>query len=103
MTDQPHRQQGDTPRNEPEVFPPGTPIRPRRRDAFDEAQFTQRIYVRKLGPFSLILLVAAIAIVAVVVLALLLGAFLISIPVIMFLVAVAMIAGVLRPHLRRRS
>ena len=103
MSDERPRQRNDPPRNEPEIFPPGTPIRPRRADPFEDVQFAQRIYIRKLGPFSVILLVAAAAIIAVAILALLLGAFLIAIPIVVFMVAAAIIAGLLRPYFRRPS
>ena len=70
MTDQPPRRPRDEARAQPEIFPPGTPIRPRRPDAFDDVRFTQRVTITRLGPFSTILLVAALAIVVVAILAL---------------------------------
>lgn len=70
-------------------------------NGFSGQYFAQRIYIAKIGPFGTILLALAIGIVCVVILILLLGAFLIWIPVIGLIVAAAMISGVWRSHSRR--
>jgi hypothetical protein len=57
---------------------------------------SHRIYTARLGPFGLILLVLALAIAAAVMLVLLLGAVLFWIPILVLLVAAAVISGLLR-------
>ena len=98
MADQPSER--ERPRAEPEIIPPGAPLR-RPRDDFTGAQFTQRIYVTRLGPFGLILLALALGVIAVVLLVLLVGAVLFWIPVIGLLVAAAIFSGALRSRFRR--
>jgi hypothetical protein len=102
MAEKPSNPLGDRPRVEPEIIPPGARLRRSPIDGFTDARFTQRIYISKIGPLGIILLALAIGIVSVGILILLLGAFLIWIPVIGLLVAAAMISGVLRSHFRRR-
>ena len=92
---------GDKPRAEPEIIPPGAPLRQSRMHGFADQHFAQRIYIAKIGPLGIALLALAIGIVSVAILILLLGAFLIWIPVIGLLVAAGMISGVLRAHRRR--
>jgi hypothetical protein len=57
---------------------------------------SHRIYTARLGPFGLILMALAIAIAAAVMLVLLLGAVLFWIPILVLLVAAAVISGLLR-------
>lgn len=96
-TDPPER-----PRVEPEIIPPE---RARRRsdwhrppwsDAFGETRATHRIYVRRVGPFGIALLLLAIAAIVAIVMIAALGLVLIWIP----LVAVVVIAGALVRLLR---
>jgi hypothetical protein len=102
MAQKPLNPRGDKPRAEPEIIPPETPPRSSRMNDFAGAHFAQRIYIAKIGPFGIILLALAIGVVLGATLILLLGAFLIWIPVIGLLVAAAMASGVLRTHFRRR-
>jgi hypothetical protein len=102
MAEKPSNPLGDRPRAEPEIIPPGAPLRSPGMNGFADSGFAQRIYIAKIGPFGIILLALAIGVVSVGILILLLGAFLIWIPVIGLLVAAAMISGVLRSHFRRR-
>jgi len=103
------RDQPERPRTEPEIIPPDragrsewhrSPWRdeaPWRDDRFAQARGTQRIYVGRLGPFGVALLVLAIvAIVSIIVIAAL-GALLIWLPI----VAALVVGGALFRLLRR--
>jgi hypothetical protein len=91
-------------RPEPEIILPGDPDIRSRRPAhrfgegypFVGVRTSHRIYTARLGPFGLILLVLALAIAAAVMLVLLLGAVLFWIPILVLLVAAAVISGLLR-------
>jgi len=94
----------ERPRVEPEIIPPDRTGRqsdwrhpPWRGNAFSETRGTQRIYVTRLGPFGIALLVLAIAAIVAVIVIAVLGAVLIWIPV----VAVVVIAAALSRLLRR--
>jgi hypothetical protein len=89
----------EQPRVEPEIIPPD---RSRRQSpwspyGFTQTRGTQRIYVTRLGPFGIALLMLAIAAVATILMIAVLGAFLIWIPII----AVVLIGGALLRLLRR--
>jgi hypothetical protein len=88
----------ERPRSEPEIIPPGDP-RLRWQGSF---QGTHRVYVARLGPFGLAMAVLALAFLAVVILLLLLGAFLIWIPLAGFILAMAVISSLLRGSRRRQ-
>jgi len=89
-------------RIEPEIIPPDRDRdRPARREgAFPDVVGTQRIYIARLGPFGGILLVLLIAVLAVVLLVTILGALLISIPVVAFIILVVALSTLLRPRRR---
>lgn len=101
MADKPSTPQSEQPRSEPEIFPPGTPVRPSRTDPFAESAFVQRVYVARLGPFGFFLLALAIGLVAVLLLVLLVGALLFWIPVVGLLIAAAIFSGALRSRFQR--
>ena len=95
MADHPNQSdpnQPERPRVEPEIIPPDrdggsanwrrTPYTPWRGSRFDEIHGTQRVYVGRVGPFGMALLLLAIAAVIAVVLIAVLGAVLIWIPVV---------------------
>jgi hypothetical protein len=89
---------GERPRVEPEIIPP---VRDRgrpawRQSAFTNAEGTQRIYVARLGPFGGVLLVLLVVVLAAVLLLAVLGALLISIPVVAFIILVVALSGLLR-------
>jgi hypothetical protein len=91
---------------EPEIIPPEytgrrTAQGPPRIRTFVDTRGTKHVYVARLGPVGIILVVLTTAILSAVVLILLLGAFLIWIPVVAFLVAGAVIAGLLRGYFQR--
>jgi hypothetical protein len=90
--------QPERPRAEPEILPPdrdGGNTNWRRaphtpwRGGFDEFHGTHRVYVGKVGPFGIALLLLAIAAVIAVILIAVLGAVLIWIPVIAAAVVIA--------------
>jgi hypothetical protein len=95
----------EIPRSEPEIIPPGRGRVHSRRVPADwfvgGEQETQRIFVTRLGPFSGIAMIFVACLVAGVVLAIVLGTLLIAIPVIVLLVAAAVISRSWRTRLRR--
>ncbi len=93
----------ERPRAEPEIIPPDRNARradwrnsPQRDGAFAWTRGTQRIYVTRLGPFGVALLMLAIAAIAALVLIAVLGAVLLWIPVVAVLIVAAALARVLR-------
>jgi Flp pilus assembly protein TadB len=87
-------------RIEPEIIPPDRDRPTRRHGAFPDLEGTQRIYVARLGPFGGILLVLLVVILAALLLFTILGALLISIPVVAFIVLVVALSTLLRPRRR---
>ncbi|HTV37802.1 MAG TPA: hypothetical protein VMF12_15325 [Xanthobacteraceae bacterium] len=86
----------ERPRVEPEIIPPDRGGRggdwsrpPWRGGPFGDTRGTQRIFVARLGPFGVALLVLAIAAIVAIILIAALGAVLIWIPVVAVLVVVA--------------
>jgi hypothetical protein len=97
--DQRSTPKAETPRSEPEILLPGEPAGRGRRDPRgwqDGDDGVHRIYVSKVGPFSLALFGLAAAAVAALVLTFVIGAFLIAIPIAGLLLAAAIISGVWR-------
>ena len=104
MTDKRTKPQGE--KLEPEIIPPEhtgrrTARGPPRMRIFVDTRGTGHVYFAKLGPLGIILMVLATAILSAVVLILLLGAFLIWIPVVALLVTGAIVARLLRGHFQR--
>jgi len=93
------RNRPEQPRVEPEIIPPdrGGRYSPWSPYGFTNARGTQRIYVTRMGPVGIALLLLAIAAVATIVMIAILGAVLIWIPI----VAIVVIAGALLRLLRR--
>ena len=95
----------EEPRCEPEIIPPArgrTQAYQAGPDWFaGNGRGTSRIFVARLGPWSLIGIVLLIGLFAGAVLAILLGALLIAIPVVGLLIAGALIANALRARWRR--
>jgi hypothetical protein len=91
--------QPERPRAEPEIIPPDrdgasanwrrAPSTPWRDGGFDQIHGTHRVYVGRVGPFGIALLLLAIAAIVAIILIAVLGAVLIWIPVI----AVAVVVG----------
>ena len=93
------RNQPEQPRVEPEIIPPDRTGRnsPRNSYGFTETRGMHRIYVTRMGPFGIALLLLAIAAVATIVMIAVLSTVLIWIPI----VAIVVIAGALLRLLRR--
>jgi hypothetical protein len=95
----------EQPRSEPEIIPPARG----RTQAYQagpewfaaNGRGTGRIFVARLGPWSIIGIVLLIGLFTGAVLAILLGALLLAIPVVGLLIAGALIANALRARLRR--
>jgi hypothetical protein len=87
----------ERPKQEPEIIPPGRAERGRpRRRVF--ANSTEHIYVGKPPPFGIILVVLITGLLSAAMLILLLGAFLIALPVIVVFITAAIVAGLLRMY-----
>ncbi|NEW88260.1 MULTISPECIES: hypothetical protein [Rhodopseudomonas] len=99
MTDQ--SRPPERPRYEPEIIPPGQTHDPMGTRIFIDQNTTEHVFVGKVGPLGLFLMALAIGAVIAVVLVLLLGAFLLWIPVVGLLIAAGLVAGVLRPLFSR--
>jgi hypothetical protein len=102
MTDYP-KPPFEQPRSEPEIIPPGATSRARFETPFERIDLSQRIYVTKIGPIGIILIALAVGIVFAAVLILVLGAFLVWIPVVGLLVAAGVVSTLFRNYLRRRQ
>src|SRR3954468_1575065 len=102
MADDLSKPRAEQPRVEPEIIPPGEPLRSPRMSEFGDAPFGQRIYVARFGSFGIIMVVLAIVAVTTVILILLLGALLIWIPVVGLIVAAAFLSRFLRSGSRPR-
>jgi hypothetical protein len=86
---------GEKPRVEPEIIPPG--VADARRDGSRwSTDATHRIYVAKIGPLGFFLIALAVAALAVLMLVLIVGAFLLWIPIAGLLLAAAVLSGLLR-------
>jgi hypothetical protein len=103
MSDQRPTPQGEQPRSEPEIILPGDRDRWRegRSWLFGGQQGTHRIYVTRLGPFTTFLLIAAVGLAAALFLVVLLGAFLLWIPIVGLVISIAIISGLLRRYFQR--
>lgn len=92
----------ESPRSEPEIIPPerGEPRRSVKWTSYDE-RGTHRIYVTRLGPFSTIILILVLAAVVALFSLILIGAFLIWIPLVIVLIAIGVISAWWQGLLRR--
>jgi hypothetical protein len=95
----------EQPHFEPEIIPPArgrTQAHPPGPEWFSgNARGTNRIFVARVGPWSIVGIVLLIGLFTGVVLTILLGTLLIAIPVVGLLIAGALIANALRARLRR--
>ena len=90
---------------EPEILPPGrTDLREAeselRRKLFEGEQSFHRIYVAKTGPFGLLPFFVLAGVIAATFFVFVLGAFLILLPIAGFLLAAAVVTGLLRGRSR---
>jgi len=101
MIDKRPNSQGEEPRSEPEIIPPGHAKRgtPRMRVYIDER--IGRVYIAKPGPLSTILTVLIAGLLLTVMLIMLLGAFLVFLPVVVLFITAAIVAGLLRVYFQR--
>ena len=90
------------PRSEPEIIPPGQAARgrPRMRVVFDPHN-TERVYVGKSPPLSILLVVLVTGLLSAVMLVFLLGAFLMALPLVVLVVTAAIVVGILRIYFQR--
>jgi hypothetical protein len=90
----------ERPRAEPEIIPPnrtGQQDWSNRRDhVFTHSRGSQRVYVGRLGPFTVVLLMLALAAMVAIILIVALGAVLIWLPIVVLLVVGGALARVLR-------
>ena len=92
----------DQPGSEPEIILPGeSAARSRRVDGRMWSSGTQRIYVARMGPFGFAMVALAIAVIAALVFLLVLGAFVILIPLAGLVLAAVVITSMLRGSFRR--
>ena len=94
----------EQPRVEPEIIPPGEgDVRPRRGGSpMFEGRGTQRIYVARLGPFGFAMVSLVAALIPALALLVVVGAFVILIPLAGALLAIAVFVGLLRVFWRQR-
>ena len=89
------------PQSEPEIIPPGK--QPGSGIWMSETVHgVHRIYIRRVGPFEIILWVIIIGAILTVSIGLLLGLFLIAIPIVVALIAIAVVSAVVRAYFYRR-
>ena len=101
MFHDPGDDKAERPRAEPEIIPPGTPLwRSSQGPASPYEHTTQRIYVARLGPVAMTLLLFGIGLLTVILLLVLIGAALIWAAVLGVVVAGAIITGMLRQRFR---
>jgi hypothetical protein len=93
---------------EPEIIPPGqepTDWPRQQRDPWAPFHVygtgTRRVYVRRIGPIGILLLAALIGTIAALVFVVMVGAFLIWIPVAVLLFVAAVVGGLMRRYLRQ--
>ncbi len=91
---------------EPEIIPPGQePPEWARRQPDGWASFdlhgTRRIYVRRVGPVGILLMALLVGTIAALVFVVLVGAFLIWIPVAVLLFVAAIVGSLMRRYMRR--
>jgi hypothetical protein len=90
------------PRSEPEIIPPGTAHRPDEEHVVFVDMQSGRLPLFRPSLVTLLLIAGAIGVILAVVLVLLLGAFLISLPVMGLLFVVLLVASLLRAQGRFR-
>src|SRR5690348_6312612 len=86
----------ERPRVEPEIIPPDRTRSAPRGAPYFETSGTHRVYVTRIGPLGGVLLMLALALFVAVGGLLFVGALLISIPLVAFLIIVGVIAGLWR-------
>ena len=95
MIDKRPNLQGDEPRSEPEIIPPGHAKRGPTRARGG------RVYIAKFGPLGTILLTLVVGLLSAVLMVLLFGALLVALPAVVLIVTAAIVAGILRVYFQR--
>jgi len=104
MEQRPASGDGERPKVEPEIIPPGANPRPWRDGGmWTSSDGTHRVYVARIGPFGFAMAALAVVLIAAIVFFLVLGAFVILIPLAGLLLAGAVITSYLRGSFLRRS
>lgn len=94
MSRRPPDPSGEEPRSEPEIIPPSRAHSSDRTVwASASVRGRRRVYVARLGPFTIIILMIAIALFAALLVLLLIGAFVIWIPLVILLVVAAAVSA----------
>jgi hypothetical protein len=106
VMDEPPITTGEKPRAEPEIIPPDSDDRQSKSSTarirvFVDESGTRHVYVTRLWLLGILLLALTIGILFAIILVLVLGAFLIWIPLVGLLVAAAIISGLLRAFFRK--
>lgn len=101
MTDPASKPPPEQPRYEPEIIPPGATHDPFRSRATFGSQRTQRIFVGRIGPLGIVMIALVVGFIIALVLVLLLGAFLLWIPIVGLLLAGGLISAAWRKYIRR--
>ncbi len=89
----------DEPRVEPEIIPPGD-VRARWADSRTRFESSERVYVGRIGPFGIAIVLLAVAALAGFGLVMLLGAFVILLPLAGLTLAILLAADLFRRWLR---
>jgi hypothetical protein len=105
MMDERRMPVGEKTRAEPEIIPPDRGDRQSRSGAagirvFLDGNGVRHVYVARLGPLGMVVLALIVSVLLAITLVLLLGVFLIWIPLVGLLVAAAIISGLLRAYFR---
>jgi hypothetical protein len=102
MIDKPPKPQGEEPRSEPEVIPPGQAEQdtPRMR-VFVDTHSTERVYIGKPSLLGIILVTLIMGLLSAVLMVLLFGALLVALPAVVLLVTAAILTGLLRVYFQR--
>jgi len=101
-----HMPMSETPRSEPEIIPPGHDhrkgtVRDRRGTfVFTDTSGTEYVHVTQIGPLSGLLSLLILGILSAVFLVLLIGTFLIWLPLVIAFLAGAIIVGAIRTYFR---
>ena len=101
MIDKRPNLQGEEPRSEPEIIPPGHAKRGPTRIGDSIDAHVGRVYIAKFGPLGTILLTLVVGLLSAVLMVLLFGALLVALPAVVLLVTAAIIAGLLRVYFQR--
>ena len=101
MTDKRPNLQGEEPRSEPEIIPPGQAKHGPTRMGDSIDAHVGRVYIAKVGPLGTILLTLVVGLLSAVLMVLLFGALLVALPAVVLLVTAAIVAGLLRIYFQR--